>query len=146
MNGYAMIIGLFIISGLAITAWGLFILAGARKTQNWPGVAGTITRSVEGAETEDLLPDIEFSYEVDGQTRRKTMEFPSGTMPTPEFNNSYLKKYPVGAQVQVFYNPEQPDEATLEPGMAGGDWMVLAAGVLTTLVGVGMWVMEALEA
>ena len=142
MNGYLMIIGLFIVSGLAITAWGVHIMLGARKTQQWPAVEGEIERSVEGSETEDLLPDIEFSYQVGEESFRRSLEFPAGTMPTPEFNNSYLKKYPQGSKVEVYYDPAQPDQATLEPGMAGGDWMVLAAGLITTLVGLGMLVVE----
>lgn len=142
MNGYLMIIGLFIVSGLAITAWGVHIMLAARKTQQWPAVEGKIERSVEGSETEDLLPDIEFSYPVDGETFHRSLEFPAGTMPTPEFNSSYLKKYPPGSKVQVYYDPSKPAQATLEPGMASGDWMVLAAGLITAIIGLGMLLVE----
>ncbi len=142
MNGYVAIIGMFIVSGLAITAWGVRIMAQARKTQRWPSVDGEIVHSVAGAETEDLLPDIEFSYRVGSGEFSQKMVFPSGTMPSPEFNKSYLKKYPVGAQVRVYYDPGQHNMATLEPGTANGDWMVLAAGLVVTLTGVGMLLAE----
>lgn len=142
MNGYLMIIGLFIVCGAAITTWGVRIIADARKSQKWPCVDGKIERSIDASETEDLLPDIEFSYSVEGQQFSQPMHFPSGTMPTPEFNNSYLKKYPEGSQIKVYYNPDQLDSATLEPGMANGDWMVLAAGLMTIFIGLGMLLVE----
>ena len=142
MNVYVVIIGLFIASGLAITAWGLRIMAEARKTRQWPSVDGEIVRSVAGPQTDDLLPDIEFRYRVDSQEYQQTMAFPSGTMPTPEFNKSYQKKYPAGAQVAVYYNPEQHHIATLEPGAANGDWMVLAGGIIAILTGLGMLLMQ----
>lgn len=138
MNGYIVIVGLFIVAGIGITAWGVRIIMAARKTQIWPSVDGDIVHSIEGSETEDLLPEIEFSYRVGSESFRQIMAFPSGTMPTPEFSQSYLKKYPVGCSVKVYYNPEQHDIATLEPGMANGDWMVLVAGITTVFIGLGM--------
>ena len=82
----------------------------------------------------DLLPEIIFSYQVDGKPYRCHFEFPEGTHPLPEFVTFYRNKYPVGAEAEVFYNPEQPEIATLEPG-AQGDWMILAMGIAMALGG-----------
>jgi len=40
----------------------------------------------------------------------------------------------VGATVRVYYNPEQLNMATLEPG-AQGDWMILALGLMMAFGG-----------
>ena len=48
----------------------------------------------------------------------------------------YAKKYPAGAKASVYYNPDQPDQATLEPGLARGDWMIPAVGIIAMAFGI----------
>lgn len=115
-------------------------MAQGRKTKLWPKAEGEIIQSVPASDTGDLLPLIEFTYLVDGQTLKRSFEFPSGTMPTPEFNNQYLQRYPIGKHVSVFYHPDDPNNATLEPGMAQGDWLIFVIGLIAVIVGVAMLV------
>ncbi len=139
MNLYGLIIGACVVGGIGMMVWGWMVMAKGRQTKQWPKVAGTITHSVPASDTGDLLPLIEFSYQVDGQSLKHNFEFPSGTMPTPEFNNQYLQRYPVGKQVDVFYEPGNVENATLEPGMAQGDWLILVIGIIAVIVGVAMF-------
>jgi len=37
--------------------------------------------------------------------------------------------------VEIFYDPDQPETATLEPG-AQGDWMILAMGIAMVIGGI----------
>jgi hypothetical protein len=67
---------------------------------------------------------------------QRALEFPDGTSPSPEFATSYVRKYPVGAKVPVYYNPDQPDQATLEPGLTRGDWMIPALGIAAMAFGI----------
>ena len=136
MNYYAIILGLFIIAGFVGVLWGWFIIAKARKTLRWPTVEGAIEQSAPTSEADDLLPHILFSYTVVAYTYQRTLEFPDGTNPSPELATSYAKKYPVGAKVSVYYNPDQPDQATLEPGLARGDWMIPALGIAAMAFGI----------
>ena len=136
MNYYAIILGLFIIAGFVGVLWGWFIIAKARKTLRWPMVEGAIEQSAPTSEANDLLPHILFSYTVAAYTYQRTLEFPDGTEPSPELATSYAKKYPAGAKVSVYYNPDQPDQATLEPGLARGDWMIPAVGIVAMALGI----------
>lgn len=136
MNYYVIILGLFIIAGFGAILWGWFIIAKARKTLRWPMVEGAIEQSALTSEADDLLPHILFSYTVAAYTYQRTLEFPNGTNPSPELASSYAKKYPVGAKVSVYYNPDQPDQATLEPGLARGDWMIPALGIAAMALGI----------
>src|SRR3569832_1286814 len=61
----------------------------------------------------------------------------SGGTPPPENVIIYTEKYPAGAKVQVYYDPANPENATIEPGAVRGDWIVFAIGLASTLVGVG---------
>lgn len=134
MNPYFIILTLVTFGGIGISIWGWQILRNSQKVRNWPSVGGTIEESKPSSEHDDLLPHIVYCYEVDNQTLRSSFEFPSGTQPLPEFTQAYLKKYPIGEKVQVFYNPQQTNHSTLEPG-AQGDWMVLAVGILMAIGG-----------
>lgn len=137
-NTYAIIIGLFIVSGVIATIWGGLLLARARKKMHWPAVTGRIEVSEAASAEDDLLPHIEYSYTVQDVDYRKTLDFPGGSSPTPEFAASYVEKYPLGAEVQVYYDPQHPEHATLETGLQGGDWLVFIFGVATVMVGLLM--------
>lgn len=134
MNLYAIILVIVTLGGIAISMWGWRVLKQTRETGQWPSTGGVIEASEPTSETDDLLPYIVYRYEVNGEVYRSSFEFPAGTNPMPEFAESYVRKYPVGAAVAVFYNPELPEQSTLEPGTRG-DWMILALGVLMALGG-----------
>jgi hypothetical protein len=136
LNPYIIILGLFIIAGLVTTLWGLRIILKARKTQHWPHVDGIIEESRISSDHDDLLPHIQFRYSVDQTSCRQTMTFSGDITPTQEFAASYVQKYPAGSKVQVYYNPEDPNTATLEPGLGKGDWLVFAMGLGMLLFGI----------
>lgn len=133
-NAYVLILWLFLFAGVAMMLWGWKIIAAGRRTSRWPQVDGVIDESVVASEEDDLLPQIVFSYTVNGQPYRQQLQFPSDITPTQEFSIMYVKRYPLGAQVQVFYNPEKNEEALLEPGMRPGDWMIFCLGAVATVV------------
>lgn len=136
VNPYVLILVFFTVTGIIATIWGWVIIAKARKTKTWPSTEAEIVKSKPGLEHHDLLPDIMFNYTVDGRTYTRTQEFPSDLTPGKEFTDSFLEKYPTGTRVPVYYNPYDPEEATLETGFISGNWMVFALGVGMTLFGV----------
>lgn len=137
MNPYAIILGLFLVAGFVVALWGVLIMAKARKTMRWPTVEGVIEESASASEdSNDLLPHILFSYTVAARTYQRALEFPGGTNPSLELATHYARKYPVGVRVTVHYNPDQPEKATLEPGLTRGDWMIPAAGIAAMAFGV----------
>ncbi len=133
MNFYSAILATVLLAGLGITAWGWKILANSRKVKQWPTAEGIIEESTEKPEN-DLLPHIVFSYQIEGKQYQRKFDFPEGTHPLPEFNQTYLKRYPVGKNVTIYYNPEQFETATLE-AETQGDWMILALGILMAVGG-----------
>ena len=135
MNPYTIILSLFIVASLFATIWGWIIILTGRKTLVWPNVTGIVEECTPTSEADDLLPHILFSYTVSGQAFRHTMNFPRGMTPTPEFTASYMARFPVGASVKVYYDPENLHHATLEPGPVKGDWLVFALGFCSTLLG-----------
>jgi len=135
MNPYIIILSLFVIASLLATLWGWKVIVKGRKTLSWPQVTGVIEESTATSEFDDLLPHILFRYAVSEQTYRYSVKFPQGMTPTPEFTAQYLQRFPVGASVSVYYDPQKPNQATLEPGPVKGDWLIFALGLSSTLLG-----------
>ncbi len=135
MNLYPVILAAVALGGIGISVWGWQTLQHARKVQAWPTVSGVIEACEATSAANDLLPDIVFSYQVAGRNYRRSFTFPDGTHPLPEFTRQYMTRYPVGKTVNIYYQPEQPENATLEPG-SQGDWMILALGIMMAAGGV----------
>lgn len=135
-NPYVITLSLFTLTGLAATIYGWRIIMRAKQTRRWPSVEGVIEESKPTSEENDLLPYVEFSYTVNGRSRRRAQPFPKDLVPGQEFRDTFVKKYPRGARVPVYYDPAAPDHATLEPGFISGDWMVFAFGLGMAVIGI----------
>ena len=132
LNPNVIIIGAFGMSGIGLIVWGWTIISKTRKARQWPYVDGVIEESAPSTEADDLLPHISFRYSIDGDSYTSKFEIPGNITPSREFTASYMDKYPVGKKVAVYYDPGQPEHATLEPGISS-DWMVFIIGIMATL-------------
>lgn len=60
---------------------------------------------------------------------------PTHSASSYEKAQAQLQKYPPGQPAIVYYNPNNPAEATLEPGTTRGAWATLFMGMAFTAVG-----------
>jgi hypothetical protein len=88
---------------------------------SWPSVPGTVQTSrveVSGGEYTTVYPHIEYEYTVAAQKYRYDSIKAGDKFVSLSFtqSNAYevVEKYPVGTRVRVYYNPDNPAEATLE--------------------------------
>jgi len=49
-----------------------------------------------------------------------------------------LSKYPVGRKVKVYYNPDDPVIAVLEPGASWESYQAFVLGILILIVDIGV--------
>ena len=93
----------------------------------WPSTMGTVLASTiewrsssEGGST--AYPVVQYSYQVNGRAYQSYK-----LAPGPEVGGTGAKKivarYPAGAQVMVFYDPQNPSEAVLER-KAPAQWLM----------------------
>jgi len=93
----------------------------------WPSTMGTVMMSTieqrsssEGGYTD--YPVVQYSYQVGGQAYQSHK-----LAPGPEVGGSgagkVVARYPAGAQVMVFYNPQNPSDAVLER-KAPAQWLM----------------------
>jgi hypothetical protein len=124
-------------------------------SMRWPAVLGKITEvgvvAEERREDDDddgrtrittvYRSDVQYAYTVGGR------EFHSnawkwgwtGFYPDEASARAPVAKYAAGASVPVFYNPESPEEAILEPGNKDGRGAQLVFGAMFALTGIIMF-------
>lgn len=85
--------------------------------KNWPRVTGTISKSKRGADQgNDAIPLISYEYSIEeSKFVGTTINFhPIGY--DVRSTNDVLKKYPVGSEVDVFFDPHNHQNSVLEAG------------------------------
>jgi len=111
----------------------------AAQTESWSSTVGTVTLSTidvrkSGNRNSIQYPVVHYSYQVMGR------EYAANKiMPGPEIGGSgaqkVLDRYPVGTQVMVFYNPQNPHDAVLEKN-APAQWVMwLVLVIINVMVG-----------
>jgi hypothetical protein len=92
------------------------------QASSWTSTMGTVTFStVERRSSSDgysYYPVVNYSYQVMGQPHQGNKIVP-GPAVGGSGANKVVARYPVGAQVMVYYDPNNPSDAVLERGMPG---------------------------
>jgi len=113
-------------------------LVEARRARNWHSTPGTVIKSrvrtrkrtdIEGRSRFENEPLVTYEYEVDGRTYRGARISFAERISGGEID-AWLKRYPAGKAVQVYYNPADPAQAVLERSLPP----VVVKGVLLLLL------------
>ena len=103
---------------LAIILYGQYQLHQAKQSEQWPVVPGKIIRSfVKTSSSEGVTSysaDIKYAYTVQGVEHRSAVVVIGGHSYSA---NGTVKRYPLGKEVSVSYDPGKPGRAVLEPGV-----------------------------
>ena len=129
---------ILVVVGLLIMVVGIEEIRLAKNSTNWSSTEGYITKSTI-RENQDSDGDttyksvIEFSYEVRRRKLSANRVF-FGALGIFTGNRNYYQrvaqKYYKGKTVKVFYNPHQPQQAVLEPGISKKSFILLIYGFL----------------
>ena len=121
MNTLVLVIGSIVCVLVLLNAIFLTIIFFMRRkmatVSQWPSTMGVVQMStIEQRSSDDGYTDypvVQYSYQVGGQSYQSMK-----LAPGPEVGGSgarnIVAKYPAGAQVMVFYNPQNPSDAVLE--------------------------------
>lgn len=129
-------------SGTVALLFGIYILQlpMAAASLSWPTVEGSILSSEVyeqccGEYSEGWFPKVSYRYSVAGKEYiSDKVEFVSmGDGNTSYFALQVIRRYPVGKQVKVYYNPLDPDVAVLEPGIPDNHYFFHLILTVTTL-------------
>ena len=95
----------------------------ALASRSWPNVEGEITTSEEEKVGSNynvsIKPKIKYSYTVNGETyQSKRIKIGAQSVSSTDrgWVERTLKRYPLGKNLTVYYNPTKKMETVLEPG------------------------------
>lgn len=123
--------------GLIVSAYGVRSFRRARASVTWPGAEGKITASEVITDGEAArLPKIRYEYLVNGQpfTGDRLKVGHKNFAMTGNLAQTAVERYPAGARVRVFFNPDKPTQSALEPGVNPAAYVGMIIG-LALLVG-----------
>lgn len=122
--------GLCFLLGAVLLVAGLFAQQGGVASESWPSTTGTITLSKMRSKTSGggkpskrvsittYETEFEYAYTVDGVDYVGSRVSPFRFQGSKESALEAIAKYPKGAEVPVYYNPERPSRSFLEPGFS----------------------------
>lgn len=123
--GATVVAGLCTVIPFAAIGWWIYTQYKKRdavrlSAQAWRTTTGRVLKSrveVSGGETTSVHPMVLYAYEVNGRTYQSSQLRPGDSiMRVSSSQNAYatVDRYPEGAIVQIYYNPDNPQEAALE--------------------------------
>jgi len=114
--------------GIPVLVIAILSAKSALTAEEWPSTSGTVVQSEKKGLSIKRL-DLEVAYKVGSQALVcKRIEYGD----SPRWRDSY-RYYPT-ANTTVFYNPENPEECVLEPGISGALVFKLLIGLSLSLM------------
>jgi hypothetical protein len=134
-------------ASLGLFTWAWTAYRDGRRSLGWPSVPGRVTSSMvrrETTETESRLewtyyPAVSYDYRVNGQAFNGTRIGVGGVVGTSrsEDAEAVANRYAVGSNVDVYYDPAEPEYAVLVRGAnVFGVWVTAAGGAGSLIFGI----------
>jgi len=140
---------LFPVAGLLVLYFGVDALMKGYESRQWPSVQGQISKSYIDRQLKNrsdtmgssirYVARIGYTYRIDGKIYYcNTIGFGKNEYSSQKRSKTkkYLKRYPMGKPVMVYYNPADPHSAVLKAGITGGALLILIIGFFFVLAGV----------
>jgi hypothetical protein len=135
--GPRLILYAFLAVGLALSGWYMRERRRARKAELWPTASAEIlssdivgTRNRKGGET--FSPRVTYRYDVAGITHESDRVQFGGdvSMSNIGWAQGIVERFPKGARVEAYYDPDNPAFAVLDPQGRAGLLIIGVAGLM----------------
>ncbi|HTD23698.1 MAG TPA: DUF3592 domain-containing protein [Terriglobales bacterium] len=136
--GQLLFCGLVSLAGLGLIFMAAFDLRKANRAKTWPTAQGKVLSSglaaVNDSDGTTYKAAILYEYSVNSVDHRSDVwRVRAGSSSFTKAATEAVKRYPAGATVTVYFNPENPADAMLEPGKVS--WSLLFGGVMFAGIG-----------
>ncbi|MDH3217219.1 MAG: DUF3592 domain-containing protein [Candidatus Krumholzibacteria bacterium] len=150
---YFLVSVVFVAAGIAMTIRGKGVLGDAKASATWPAAYGKIVtsqvtkkshqsrRNGRQRTTVTYWANLSYRYDVDGlRYTSDTVSFGEYGSDDPEHARDVVHRYPEGKEVEVHYNPTDPEVAVLEPGVSRSSYLALGLGLVFSITGAALLV------
>jgi hypothetical protein len=132
----------FTLTGGSIASCGVVQIQEGSAMQSWTrGDATVLTSQVRRQKHTDLdylVADVSYRYSADGREfTNDRIQLGAAIRGTVTELETVINRYPVGATVDVYYDPDSPASAVLERAVPSSSRVLLGIGGLFGLFGVG---------
>ncbi len=148
------------VTGLIVLGFGMRRMGQASRRRKWPTTPGSIRSSTtvariapalpqHGEDEEDAAarppqtlhrPEVTYTYTVDGKTYTGTaLGLDTVEVSNERMAREHAARYVPGAPVTVYYDPENPSRALLEPGIHSDSWLIPGAGAACLIVAAALY-------
>jgi hypothetical protein len=115
-----------------------YIPAGLRS-QTWPAVVGRVQQSQPDSYGRGRILRVDYEFQVKDVTYASS-RFRFSPKNGPSTGEARWEDYAPGKTVMVHYNPDDPSQCVLEPGVFLGDSFVI--GVFTAILALFGWILR----
>ena len=139
--GYVLFTFVMCIGGICTEFYTVQLFRLAQEVQSWPKAKGVVVQSEIKETINDFTALVVYKYDVGGKSDSSSeIRVRGTTFKSQSEAMSFVKKYPVGAEVSVFYLESDPKKAYLEAGLEAAHYVMIVSPVVYALVmGVGFF-------
>ena len=138
--------------GILISLWGYKILEDAQKSEDWPTVEGRVMSSKLKSHNNSRWNSITYSVQILFKYTVQDKVYLSDKFSFEQTRSKDLTSvrrivdgYPAGKYVQLFYDPDNPGVAVLDPRPKGRSYVLLGVGIALGLIGFLGFLIEMLK-
>jgi len=123
---------ILMLGGMAMIVRWVYLMYRAIHSKNWPSNFGTITSSeIVRVGRSSWLPKITYKYSANEEEfEGKRIRLSSSSCSMQCLAQKVLDNYPLNSPVSVFYNPNNPKDSVLSPGVTMRILELLLGGVM----------------
>jgi hypothetical protein len=131
-----------------LTVFGLFVagyvylltyVPGGLRSQTWPAVVGQVQQSQTVSYSRGRILRVDYEFQVNGVTYASS-RFRFSPKNGPSTGEAIWEDYAPGKAVTVFYNPDDPNQCVLQPGVYAGDGLIIVVfGAVLALFVAILW-------
>lgn len=132
-------LSIFVFIGCYLVGYGISSYRQSQASLSWPTVAGKVTTSQVIVQYDDEeepchIGDIEYLYVIEHKEYRNKDVVIGPSDCSESYANETVQKYPVQAEIEVFYDPNQPEVSALEPGANNNSIVFAIVGLIWTAI------------
>ena len=137
---------IFTLVGGVILAVGISAMQRASESESWPMVKGEVIRTdivrerARNGGGSTYQAKVEYQYAIEGVTHYGSRVSFAGNVNTSN-RGAAMKitdQYRKGTEVAVYYDPADPEESVLEPGLSAMIFLMPAIGGVFLVIGLGL--------